>query len=422
MLKSGLLILYFVIFFSILPVYASDTGQETQNEQLAISSLPEEKINKAPDAVSDYSQNELASEAVKRNITLFTEKIREKFSLWLSRSGKYINMMKEILREKDIPEEIVFLPLIESGFNPYAYSPARAVGYWQFIASTAKRYGLEINWWKDERRDPVKSTVAAANYLKDLYEMFGSWNLAMAAYNAGEGKILKALNRTKADDYWALLNTSQIRRETKDYVPKFIAASMIANSPQNFGFEDLEYHPPLNYDKVTITSPVDIDVIAECSETSVDAIKELNPELRRWCTPPDVAEYTLRIPEGKKENFVKNLSQIPEKKRFTVDIYKVKKGDTFKKISKKTGIPQQVILDLNSLEKVIPLEANTEIYLPPKGKLILDRDDRSAIKKASLKSRKNSLAKDRKSRREKAIKKISFKPGKKYPKNKSRKI
>ena len=421
MLKSGLLILYCVIFFSIQPVYAADTSQEIQNEQLTISSLPEEKINKAPDVVSDYSQNELASEAVKRNITLFTEKIREKFSLWLSRSGKYIDMMKEILRERDIPEEIVFLPLIESGFNPYAYSPARAVGYWQFIASTAKRYGLEIDWWKDERRDPVKSTVAAANYLKDLYEMFGSWNLAMAAYNAGEGKILKALNRTKADDYWALLNTSQIRRETKDYVPKFIAASMIANSPQNFGFEDLEYHPPLNYDKVTITSPVDIDVIAECSETSVEAIKELNPELRRWCTPPDVEEYTLRIPEGKKENFVKNLSQIPEKERFTVDIYRVKKGDTFKKISKKTGIPQQVILDLNSLEKVIPLKASTEIYLPPKGKFVLDRDDRTGIKKVSLKSKKKSLAKHRKSRRGEAIKKISFKPGKKHPKNKSRK-
>ena len=330
--------------------------------------------------------------------------------------------MKEILKEKDVPEEIVFLPLIESGFNPYAYSPARAAGYWQFIASTAKRYGLEINWWKDERRDPVKSTVAAANYLKYLHEMFGSWNLAMAAYNAGEGKILKALNRTKTDDYWALLNTRHIRRETKDYVPKFIAASLIANSPQNFGFEDLEYHPPLNYDKVTIKSPLDLEVIAACAETTEEIIRELNSELRRWCTPPDVTEYVLRVPEGKKDIFIENLSKIPEKNRFTVDIYKVKKGDTFKSISKKTGVPVQVILDLNSLEKIVPLKAGAEIYLPPKGKVVLDREDRKGIKKASFKQKKKTLTKDRNSETGKAVKKVTFKPGKKELKNKSRKV
>ena len=269
MLRLRLFILQFVILLFVLPVYALDVNQDIRNEQLVVSALPEEAINNGPKTVLDYSQNELAVEAVKKNVTLFTEKIREKFSFWLSRSGKYIDLMKEILKQKDVPEEIVFLALIESGFNPYAYSPARAVGYWQFIASTAKRYGLEINWWKDERRDPEKSTVAAANYLKDLYEMFGSWNLAMAAYNAGEGKILKALNRTKTDDYWALLKTSQIRSETKNYVPKFIAASMIANSPQNFGFEDIEYHPPLNYDRVAIKSPLDLEVIAEIGRAHV---------------------------------------------------------------------------------------------------------------------------------------------------------
>jgi len=386
-----LLILQFIILFFVLPLYASDINYDTLDSHPVISSSSEELINNGPKTVSDYSDNELAVEAVKRNITLFTEKIRGKFSLWLSRSGRYIDLMKEILKEKDVPEEIVFLPLIESGFNPYAYSTAKAAGYWQFIASTAKRYGLKINWWRDERRDPVKSTEAAADYLKDLYNMFGSWNLAMAAYNAGEGKILKALNKTKTDNYWSLLDTEYLKRETKDYVPKFIAASLIANSPQNFGFEDLEYHPPLNYDRVTISSPVDLEVIAECAETTEKVIKELNPELRRWCTPPDVSEYFLRIPEGKKDIFLKNLSRIPEEKLFTVDIYKVKKGDTFKRISKKTGIPVQIILDLNSLEKIMPLKEGTRIYLPPKGKFVLDRDDRSAIKKASYKHKKKKL-------------------------------
>ncbi len=228
----------------------------------------------------------------------------------------------------------------------------------------------------------------------------------MAAYNAGEGKILKALNKTKTDDYWSLLNTRYIKSETKDYVPKFIAASLIANSPQNFGFEDLEYHPPLNYDEVTIESPVDLEVIAECAETTEEVIRGLNPELRRWCTPPDVSEYVLKIPEGKKDLFLKNLSQIPEEERFSIDIYKVKKGDTLKSISKKEGVPVQVILDLNSMEKIIPPKAGVKIYLPPKGKFILDRDDRAAIKKASFTQKKKTLVKASK---RKALKRVSLK-------------
>jgi membrane-bound lytic murein transglycosylase D len=235
--------------------------------------------------------------------------------------------------------------------------------------------------------------MAAADYLKDLYKMFGSWNLAMAAYNAGEGKILRALNKTKTDDYWSLLSTNHIKRETKEYVPKFIAASLIANSPKNFGFEDLEYHKPLNYDNVTLKLPIDLDIAAECADTSVEAIKELNPELRRWCTPPDVHEYTLRIPEGTKDLFLEKLSQIPEEKRFTVDIYTVRKGDTFQTVSKKTGVPVQVILDLNDMGKIMPLQAGTEIFLPPKGKYVLDRDDRITAKKASYKSKRKVVKK-----------------------------
>lgn len=410
MITVRLLILQVVIVLCVLPVYASDeVNQNILVDQPVISTLPKEEINKGPEIVSDYSDNELAVEAVTKNVRLFSEKIRERFSIWLSRSGKYLELMKEILKKKDVPEEIAFLPLIESGFSPYAYSPAHAVGYWQFISSTAKRYGLKINWWRDERRDPVKSTEAAANYLKDLYGMFGSWNLAMAAYNAGEGKILRALNKTNTDDYWSLLDTRYIRRETKDYVPKFIAASLIANSPEEFGFEDLKYHPPLDYDEVMIQSPVDIQVIAECAGTTVDVIKELNPELRRWCTPPDVSEYTLRIPAGKKDVFLENFAQIPEEKRFSIDQYTVKKGDTYKKISKKTGMPLQVILDLNSLEKKMPLQEGMQIYLPPKGKLVLDNQDKIAMKKASLQYKKKALAKGRKLGKKLATKKVSKK-------------
>ncbi len=405
-----LFILQLLIVLSTLPLYAYDGEREASPEETMIRSLSEEKIRNDLGGMSDSSHNDIAVKAVQKNITLFSEKIRERFSLYLNRSGKYIELMKKILKENDVPEEIVFIPLIESGFSPDAYSHARAAGYWQFIASTGKHYGLEINWWKDERRDPVKSTVAAANYLKDLYRMFGSWNLAMAAYNAGEGKILRALNKSKTDDYWSLLNTRYIKNETKDYVPKFIAASLIATNPRDFGFDDLDYHAPLRYDKVTLTSPLDIRVIAECTETTVDMIKEMNPELRRWCTPPDVSEYTVRVPDGTKDVFLNNLSDIPEEERFSVDLYTVKKGDTFKTISKKTGIPVQVIYDLNNMEKIIPLIAGTKLYLPPKGKYTLDREDKASAQKASYKQKKKSRTKSKK-----PVKKVSYKQTKKNP-------
>ena len=330
-----------------------------------------------------YLENAVASQAVERNISLFSNKIRDRFALYLSRSGKYLDIMKDILRKKDVPEDIVFLSLIESGFNPNAYSIAHAAGPWQFIASTARRYGLEIDWWKDERRDPIKSTEAAADYLKDLYDMFGSWNLAMAAYNAGEGKILKAMRRSKADDYWALLGTKHIRRETKEYVPRFIAASMIAANPQDFGFDEIEYGEPLSYEEVEISSPVDLSVAADCAGTTVDEIQRLNPELRRWCTPPDAPQYTLRIPEGTRDEFLEKLASIPAEERFSIDLYTVKRGDTFKKIGRKTGIPVQVILSLNATDKVMPLRTGSTIYLPPKGLFSLDKVDRALMKKAS---------------------------------------
>jgi membrane-bound lytic murein transglycosylase D len=358
---------------------------ELRDESPVAATAPEQAAAEASTAslIGNYDQNKTASKAVKENLGLFSTRIREKFSQWLSRSGKYLHLMKDILKKKDIPEDMVFLSLIESGFNPYAYSIARAAGPWQFIASTARRYGLEINWWKDERRDPIKSTEAAADYLKDLYGMFGSWNLAMAAYNAGEGKIDRALKRSNADNYWDLLATRHIREETKEYVPKFIAASLIAHNPEDFGFDDIQYNQPMRYDEVVIDSPIDLDVAAECADTDLDTIKKLNPELRRWCTPPDVSHYVLRVPEGTKKTFVKKLADIPDDERFTIERYKVKKGDTFRRIARKTGIPASVILALNSTEKVLPLRAGSNIYLPPKGMLTLDADDKASARKVS---------------------------------------
>ncbi len=347
--------------------------------------LPSRPAFMVPPPALDYASSEVGSRAVENKIGLFSNTIRDRFSIWLSRSGTYLDMMADILREKDIPEYMVFLPLIESGFNPLALSRARASGPWQFIASTAKRYGLEIDWWKDERRDPVKSTLAAADYLKDLYEMFGSWNLAMAAYNAGEGKIRRAMKKSKSEDYWSLLNSRHIKNETKEYVPKFIAAGIIASNPREYGFDDIQYHPPMSYEEVEITSPIDLAVAAECAGITYEEIKMLNPELRRWCTPPDVQKYSLRIPAGTKEKFLERLSHIPEKERFTMDRYTIKKGDTFIGISKRKGIPLHVILSLNPTEKLRRLQVGSRIYLPPKGFFYLDAEDKAVVKKATFK-------------------------------------
>ncbi|NTU43411.1 MAG: transglycosylase SLT domain-containing protein [Nitrospirales bacterium] len=356
------------------PVYLP---QGMVSEQAVITASPAAMQN-APLGIT-YESNGSASRAIDKNLTFFKDRIKERFALWLERSARYVEIMKEVLKAKGLPEDLVFLPIVESGFNPNAYSKAAAVGPWQFISATAQRYGLVVDWWRDERRDPVKSTNAAASYLRDLYGMFGSWKLALAAYNAGEGSIMRALKKTGADDYWTLMDTKHLHSETRDYVPKYIAASMIASAPEEYGFSNLVYHKPMSYDEVTLTSPVDVDVIARCAETSVEEIRGLNPELKRWSTPPNVSRYTVRLPEGTKGIFSENLMRIPKEERFTVESYTVRKGDSLRKISGKTGVPENAILAMNSISgKRIP--AGTVLNLPPMEKFRVDRDDQRIVK------------------------------------------
>lgn len=342
-----------------------------------------------------FDSGEAAMIAINKSLNLFSSRIKESFSVWLERSARYVEIMKDVLKEKNVPTELVFLPLIESGFNLNAYSKAHAVGPWQFIESTGKRYGLIIDWWRDERKDPVKSTKAAANYLKDLYRMFGSWELALAAYNAGEGRISRALKKTYSDDYWDLLRTNQIRDETKNYVPHYIAATMIAIKPEDFGFHRLDYHEPLEYDEITIHAPVDIEVIAQCANTTVNEIRRLNAELRRWSTPPHVRGYTIKLPVASKEDFALNLSKIPDRDRFSFDAYKVKKGENIRTVAKKLNIPAIAIIELNSFTGLENLKAGDVIKIPPKDKFSADIHDKMSAKKVSAKKtiNKNSTAK-----------------------------
>lgn len=238
--------------------------------------------------------------SVESFVTRFQTSLRGFFTRALSRSGRYVPRMSKILKREGLPEELVYLPLIESGFQPHAVSRAGAVGPWQLIPGTGRRYGLRIDRYVDERRDPVKSTQAAARYLKDLYAMFGDWHLSLAAYNTGEQNISRILERGRAEDFWEMSERGYLCRETRDFVPGFLAASQIATAPEAYGFDPPQEESP-RYDVVAVKRPLPLSTIARLSRTSTDAIKELNPALQRGIVPPD--GYAVRLPEGSKDVF-----------------------------------------------------------------------------------------------------------------------
>ena len=224
---------------------------------------------------------------IEKFIRYFQTGGRKRFERYLSRSGKYVGMMQKILVRYGLPEDLVYVALIESGFSPKAYSVAKAAGPWQFISETGRRYGLRIDWWADERRDAEKSTHAAASYLRDLYGMFESWPLATAAYNAGEGKIQRAVTRYKSDDFSELIRHGYLKQETKDYVPKMLAALTIAKDPDKYGFGDVAYEAPLDLRTVSVPGGTDLAAVARLLEVPVEAIRDWNTELRRFCTPAE---------------------------------------------------------------------------------------------------------------------------------------
>lgn len=215
---------------------------------------------------------------------------------WLTRSGRYLPMILEVFRQKGLPEELVFTAMIESGFNPVAVSRAGAKGLWQFMAPTARRYGLRVDRWLDERLDPEKSTVAAANYLRDLYAMFGSWELVQAAYNAGEMKVLRAIQGAGTRDFWKLTRSRLLRDETKNFVPAIHAATLIGQEPEQYGF-DVTPEEPLRYEQVTVAKGTGLKHLAALSGIPLDELVRLNSELRLGRTPPD-GTYSVKVPLG----------------------------------------------------------------------------------------------------------------------------
>ncbi len=289
---------------------------------------------------------------VEKYISLFQTRLRPHFEKWLVRSGHYIEMMRKILRENDLPEDLVYLAMIESGFNPKAFSRARASGPWQFIQGTGKKYGLRIDQWIDERRDPVKATHAAARYLKDLYAMFESWPLAMASYNAGEGRVSRAIRRSKTTDFWKLRKTRHLHRETKNYIPKFMAATIIAKDPQRHDFS-VDYQEPWTFEEVEIEKATYLSSIAKHAGVSIHEIRRYNPELKRDVTPPRAPGYRIKLPIGKKETFLASYSPNDEEDLVLGHAFKhrVRRGESVSSISRKYGVSVDLLLETNRLDR-----------------------------------------------------------------------
>jgi membrane-bound lytic murein transglycosylase D len=245
---------------------------------------------------------------VRAYLVYFSTERKAVITRYLSRSTRYLPMIKEVFQEAGLPEDLAYLAMIESGFNNRAYSPAAACGMWQFIKGTGLRYGLAIDSYVDERRDPEKATRAAAKYLLDLYKQFGSWYLAAASYNCGEGRVQRELNQSNHKNFWELSANMCLPTETKNYVPQMIAATIIAKNPEKFGFKNVPYLPPVRYDKVPVTETTSLTAAAVAVNVPPDEVADLNPELLRGITPPDAQSYTLNLPPSSKEKFLKNIT------------------------------------------------------------------------------------------------------------------
>lgn len=287
-------------------------------------------------------------------ITFFQTKGRGTYARWLSRSTRYLPMMKEILRKEGLPDELVYVAMIESGFQLHARSWANAVGPWQFMSATGRRYSLRIDQWIDERKDPVKATMAAAMYLKDLYGMFNNdWYLAAAGYNAGENKIFRAIDKYDTSDFWELSKGSYLKRETKEYVPKLLAAAIIAKDPARYGFTEIATVPVVEYDTVIVKGRTDLELVARLTGTTYQSIKELNPALRHWCTPPNYPDYELKIPKGTKARFEQGLAGIPAEQHFSekslYSRYTATRKDNLKQLARRFGSTAGELAELNGL-------------------------------------------------------------------------
>ena len=286
----------------------------------------------------------------------------------LERGSKYFPRIARILAQEGVPAELAYLPIIESGFSVHAVSHAGAVGPWQFVRGTGERYGLRIDGYVDERRDPMKATRAAARYLRDLYERFGDWHLALAGYNTGEGNIERIQNWKGCEDYWEMSDRGYLPNETQEFVPRFLAAVEVATSPEEYGFEVPAADPP-HFETIEVTRPISLKAVAQLSGSDEGTIRELNPALNRGMVPPQ--GYRIRLPKGTREQFQIALASYREPVVVSPPpgsrrVHRVRRGETLQTVAKRYGVSTEELLKANGMRAGRALKTGQELRIPAK--------------------------------------------------------
>ncbi|MCC6543214.1 MAG: transglycosylase SLT domain-containing protein [Nitrospirae bacterium] len=352
-----------VLIWTVLIIAVAGNNEARAEDPFSISAYLNDSIFNSEHIASSGDMPQYILEKTALYLKSFTTSKRDLFQKWLDQSIPHMLLIKKILREEGLPEDLAFLPLIESGFNVNARSSAKATGMWQFMATTGAHYGLEVNSWIDERRDPVKSTRAAARHLKDLYETFGSWPLALASYNAGSGKIKRVLDDSSSSTFWEIGQSKALAAETRNYIPKFMAAMIIARNPESFGFTFMEV-PAFQYDFLEVPAGMDVSTITERSGISTDLVRSINPELRGNTTPMSEPTYILRLPRGIGTVFLDNFDGLLPAERVVYNEYKIRKGDSVYYIAKKFQTTVSAIRDANKLKKRSRIIAGKTLLVP----------------------------------------------------------
>jgi membrane-bound lytic murein transglycosylase D len=321
-------------------------------------------------------------------VEMFQTRLRDYIQDSLQRGAKYLPMIQNVFRAEGLPLDLAYIPIIESSFKTNALSKASAKGPWQFMKATAREHGLKTDWFIDERSDPEKATVAAAQYLKTLSRMFdGDWNMVLAAYNGGPGRVQRAIKRSGIDDFWDLASSSKfLPRETREYVPMIFAAMIIARNPLQYGFTVVETDP-IAYDKVTIPRAIDLRRVAEWAGTSVDEIQVLNPELRRWTTPVRYPQYEVKVPIGTAGRLNARLAEASPADFTALKWYTVRKGETLLMVARKFGVSRNDVAEANNLSVKARLRPGQDLIIPrAPATLLAARTERTAPSEVASRS------------------------------------
>jgi len=352
-------------------------------EEIETSVATEEAISNARSAVASdapeatYDIPIVVNETVLRILATFQNDLHDVIARGLARSGRFVPMIRQVFQEEGIPTDLVQIALIESSFKPHARSSRAAQGIWQFMPRTGRHYGLRSNAVIDERSDPEKATRAAARYLSYLHELFHNWYLAMAAYNAGEGKILRAMERTGLADFWQLATSGSLRAQTQNYVPAVIAAILISKNPAHYGF-DVEYENPLEYETVTLDRPVRLRDLADRETVALEELRVLNPELRTDVTPRAPEGYELKVPTGARAGILAAFADAPTARPPALRRHIVLTGETVISIAKRFGVPPASLAAANGLSEPAKLKKGRVLVIP----------EREVVRVASKKRKK----------------------------------